>query len=283
MTTANPYPGVNPHLNSLLQQKNGGWHIFHTYFLTNMADWLNRIFPDYYYAAPEESLQISIYDIQTFPPQLRQSWTKPDVLISKTDTPAIAITAANTHAPTLTLPVWVKDEPDNVTGVVIYTANEQAVTRIELLSPANKPGGSHYGQYLEKRQETLHSGLCLVEIDFLHERPPIIPLLPDYTTGDTQAFPYYVLVTDPRPTVKTGNTAFFGIGVMDRLPVIAVPLAGSDSVGLDIGAVYDTTFNKRPFPQRVNITQPPLRFDAYSPLDKQRIIRHMATLADTHE
>lgn len=280
MTTANQYPGVNPHLNSLLQQKKGGWHTFHTYFLTGMADLLNSIFPEQYYAAPEESLQISIYDIQAFPPEVRQSLSRPDILISKREPSAAAITATNTQSPMLTLPVWVKDEPEDVTGLVIYTRDHRAITRIELLSPANKPSGSHYGQYLEKRNETLFSGLCLVEIDLLHERPPIIPLLPDYSRQESNAFPYYILVTDPRPSIKSGKTDIYGVGVLDELPNIAVPLEGEDSVSLDIGTVYNTTFNKRPFPQRVDYTQPPIHFEAYTPLDKQQIIRHMAKIAE---
>lgn len=211
----------------------------------------------------------------------RQSLSKPDILISKTNKPHATITAVDAHAPTLMLPVWVQQEPEEMTSVVIYTQTQRAVTHIELLSPANKPGGSHYGQYLEKRNETLQSGLRLVEIDFIHERPPIIPHLPNYADGEANAFPYYILVTDPHPTVKNGKTAVYGMGIMDVLPVIGVPLEGEDSVGLDIGAVYDVTFNKRPFPERINPMHPPVNFEAYSRLDQQRIIRHIAAMTQT--
>jgi len=36
-------PGINPHLNSALQQRNGGWKSFHAYHLIHMADQLNAI------------------------------------------------------------------------------------------------------------------------------------------------------------------------------------------------------------------------------------------------
>jgi hypothetical protein len=56
------------------------------------------------------------------------------------------------------------------------------VTRLELLSPANKPGYAAYHAYRQKRIETLLTGVPLVEIDYLHETSPIqdrVPVYPD--------------------------------------------------------------------------------------------------------
>ena len=77
------------------------------------------------------------------------------------------------------------EEEETLTGLVIYQAGEGSVlgrpiTRIELLSPANKPPGSHHEQYMVKRLETLKSGLRLVELDYLHESHPVIQALPSY-------------------------------------------------------------------------------------------------------
>jgi len=72
-------------------------------------------------------------------------------------------------------------------------------------------------------------GLRLVEIDYLHERRPIDPRLPTYPSNP-DSYPYYILVSDPRPTYFSGKTAFYGFGVMDALPVIDVPLSDEDVV-----------------------------------------------------
>jgi hypothetical protein len=49
------------------------------------------------------------------------------------------------------------------------------VTAIEILSPKNKRAGEGYNQYLNKRNQVLHSQSHLVEIDLLRggEPPPM--------------------------------------------------------------------------------------------------------------
>ena len=66
-------------------------------------------------------------------------------------------------------------EEKELTSLIIYrvepSGDDKPITRIELLSPSNKPNGSHYQKYISKRQYTLRSQLNLVEIDYLHENP----------------------------------------------------------------------------------------------------------------
>jgi hypothetical protein len=62
MTKGNRYPGINPHLNSALQQRGGGWRSFHAAYLIHLFDWLDEILPENYCVTPEESLQIGVYD-----------------------------------------------------------------------------------------------------------------------------------------------------------------------------------------------------------------------------
>jgi hypothetical protein len=276
----NPYPGINPHLNSLLQRQGGGWHGFHTHLLVTIADSLNAVFPEYYYAEVETSLQILTYDVDTLPLITNPKNTIADVLVSKKPVPHETIAAGETNTPTLTLPIMTDIEGEEIPGLVIYTKPGHAITRIEVLSPANKPGGSHYGQYLQKRAETLYAGLQLVELDFLHERPPILPNLAAYSRRENGAFPYHVLVTDTRTGITHGKTDVYSFGIMDAAPTIAVPLEGSDSVALDVQAVYNATFSKRPYPDKVDYTRTPHNFETYTELDRQLIIRHMAKIAE---
>lgn len=78
------------------------------------------------------------------------------------------------------------------------------VTRIELLSPSNKPGGSDFRVYAEKRVEAIQSGVPLVEIDYLHETPSPLRNLPVYPVH-AEAYLYTIVISDPRPNWQEGG------------------------------------------------------------------------------
>jgi hypothetical protein len=42
----NLYPGINPHLNSFLQQKGGGWQSFHKDYITYLREALDVLLPE---------------------------------------------------------------------------------------------------------------------------------------------------------------------------------------------------------------------------------------------
>jgi hypothetical protein len=155
------------------------------------------------------------------------------------------------------------------------------VTRVELLSPANKPSGSHYDIYLAKRLQTLGSGLRIVEVDYLHERRPIIARIPSYVDRQPGAHPYNIIVNDPRPTFLEGQTQVYGFGVLDRPPIIAVPLAGDDRMVLDIQAIYNRTVESSRLFRLVLVdyAQEPVNFAAYTEADQARIRERMAAIA----
>lgn len=235
----NLYPGVNPHLNSFLQQPNGGWKGFHNLFLAQIYAALEQRLPAAYYVANEQSLQIGIYDAEY------------------------------------------------VASLVIYRMVEggfpgEPVTRIELLSPANKAPGSDYALYLMKREETLYSGLRLVEIDLLHERRPILRAVPSYPDREANASPYSITINDPRPTFQQGMARIYTFGVLDPLPALDIPLDDDDTVTVDFGAAYHATVNNSRLFRSilVDYEQLPAPFDAYAPDDQQRIREFMAKLAD---
>lgn len=196
----NRYPGINPHLNSFLQQQTG-WKGFHARHRADLGAAIDPLLPDAYYIADEESLQIGIYD-RTTQASIAASRTVPDITVYRhRNTGQPQPPTAGVSTPTLTLPVLevADDEPDYLGSLVIYRLEAGVfpgvpVTRLELLSPANKPPGSHAEKYRLKREETLRSGLRLVEIDYLHQQPPITNGVPNYQTGDADAFPYYIAV-----------------------------------------------------------------------------------------
>jgi hypothetical protein len=274
----NQYPGINPHLNSYLQHVKG-WKGFHGRHITHIGDELEKALPDAYYIAQEESLQLSVQS----PPAGNGTThrTEPDILVLRQkEVPAGKVAVQiETDTPTLTL---VALEESDLTAVVIYeTATNEPVTRIELLSPANKFPGSHHRTYRNKRLETLLSGINLVEIDYLHAQPPVDQRLPSYLKRDENAFPYMILVTNPHPNPLDGQLAMYGFGVMSRLPRVAIPLLGRETVALDFGMVYETTFNSlRTYTTIYTDTRTePARFEIYRDADQALIRQQMAIIA----
>ncbi len=279
----NQYPGINPHLNSYLQHVKG-WKGFHGRHITHIGDELEKALPPAYYIAQEESLQLSLQtpdtpDTNGTPP----SRTEPDIMIFRQRNTAGGDVVIQTDiAADTPVRIFSSVNETDLTALMIYrTATNQPVTRIELLSPANKPPGSHYRKYQRKRLETLQSGINLVEIDYLHAQQPIDERLPSYLNRDKEAYPYLVLVNNPHPTIEEGQLAMYGFGVMSRLPRIIVPLLGREAVFLDVGIAYDTTFNSlRTYTTIYTDTRTePARFELYSEPDQLLIREHMAKLA----
>ncbi|MBC8100604.1 MAG: DUF4058 family protein [Armatimonadetes bacterium] len=171
-----------------------------------------------------------------------------------------------------------------LTALVIYqiTADAllgQPVTRLELLSPSNKQGDG-YTQYREKRAAALRAGLCLVEVDYLHETPSPVKGLARYP-ADSAAHPYTIAVSNPTPSFDAGTVMMYGVGVDESLPTIDLPLLPGDSVQVDFDAAYQQVFSSlTAYSLRADYAQPPLHLDRYSARDQQRIAQRMLSIAD---
>lgn len=148
------------------------------------------------------------------------------------------------------------------------------VTRIELLSPSNKPDSYHHEAYQINRNEAIRSGIPLVEIDYLHQQPPIVPGMPVYP-HEADAYPYYVALTDPRPSIEQGHVYGYGFGVMDAIPQIPVPLADDDRVLLDLNRVYHAVFVTGRWGILLDYTQHPAQWHHYRADDQTAIKQWM--------
>lgn len=279
----NLFPGVNPHLNSFLQAEDGGWESFHADHIVHLRMALDEALPLNYYSITEKSLQISAYYLD----EELQHRHQPDITVYQRSKAAPATPTLTATAPAITLPLAGEfpDEEDYFTAVMIYRIEGgklpgNAVTRIELLSPANKPSGSYYRQYLVKRREALRSELSLVEIDYLHETRPISPSLPSYPDNHQDASPYIILVSDPHPSWHEGQMRTYPFGVTEPLPIVEIPLAGMDTVVLNFGLVYNRTIeSSRIFRFIVDYEQEPVNFERYNNADQERIRQHITAIA----
>lgn len=251
----NLYPGINAHVNGYCQQNSSSWQVFHTDHIGDISKSIDALLPAGYLALSEQSLQITGLAPDTGSPT--RSSTRPDVTIMREPGESSGGIAATSEATaivtTYTLDEILRDPAeDNPGSVVIYQAGEgsplgRPVTRLELLSPSNKSGGRHHQQYEARRRQTLEKGLRLVEIDYLHQSPPIAPPIPDYSAGDPEAYPYTILVSDPRPTMAQGAAQLYAWGVLEPLPKIVIPLAGADFVVVDFNAIYHATLQDHRF------------------------------------
>ncbi len=227
----NPYPGVNAHLNSVLQaNEDGDWEMFHAAYINDLARQIDAILPPGYVVGMEKSLQVREYH-----PEGEDE---------------IALRSA-----------------------VIYDIRtqdkRQPVVRIELLSPTNKPPGDGFIQYAEKRDTTLFQRLPLVEIDLLHEQPPVPRTIPSYADQHPGATPYTIYLTDTRRSVEDGSTRVYGFGVDDAIPSIIIPLAEDDQLEVDFNAPYRRTFRELSyFREVVDYHLVPPRFETYWPDDQ---------------
>lgn len=291
----NQYKGINAHLHSNLQNDTDAWSVFHGTHITHLAEAIDALLPPGYVVEPERGLQIKPYhptsgeEIRTQRPKRR----KPDLTIYQTGdyTPPSPPTTEPVTAPTLELPAiesLMLDEEAYLLGIAIRRVEDndmgKPVTWIELLSPSNKPGGTGYAQYLEGRESTLRSGIALVEIDYLHQSPPVINTIPAYPDYEAGAHPYFIAMTNPRPNLREGRLRVYGFDVDTPIPAIPIPLADKDLFTLDFGAVYQRTFKSlSTFWRRVDYAQLPQHFEAYHPADQARIHAVMAQAAEQQQ
>jgi hypothetical protein len=286
----NQYRGVNAHLHSDLQNDSDAWSVFHGTHSALLAFEIDALLPPGYIAEPERGPQIKPYhpvsgeDIRS--ERIRRH--KPDITIYASETSATTSlsSAGSITAPTIELPAiesLTLDEEAFMMGIAIreVSANKlgKPVTWIELLSPTNKSGGSGYNQYHEGRESTLRASIALVEIDYLHQSPPVIPRIPSYPAHEAGGYPYYIAVTNPRPNFRDGLFRVYGIEVDSNLPIVPIPLADEESFNLDFGPVYHRTFaSLAAFSRRVDYEQEPVRVDTYTEIDQQKIRARMETV-----
>ncbi len=256
----NQYKGINAHLHSYFQQVED-WPDFHASHIVDLRREIQRLLPidTGYRVRAEQSLQIAQYDL--FSNQSRTIHTRADIGITRLS----------------------PENQDDMVGIAFYK-DERLVTRLEVLSPANKVGGSHYGDYLEKRDATVRSGIKMVEVDYLHERRSPLAPIPNYTQRETQAFPYYVSITELQGEHKADTTRVYGFRVDDALPVIALPLADDDFIVIDFNTPYQATFggNVTYAALYVDYEQPPLNFESYDEEGQKRIRAVMAQAKVRH-
>jgi hypothetical protein len=281
---------INAHLHSIFQNK-GGWRGFHTTLLTetgrNLQIVLNDMYGERYAVDVEESMQIQ--DEQESPPKRR--YYLPDASIREMSSGAGFVgEAVLEEAPILTIPALETiPESEYYAALSIRTIENdelgESITWLELLSPANKVGGSGYSEYTKKRAVAIANRKSLVEFDFLHETTSPIEGVPSYPHRENGATPYSIAVTDMRDLPDTSlrdQTRVYGFFVDAPIRTITVPLKGTDSVMFNMMDSYNRTYESfLSFSRRVDYEKFPPNFDSYSIDDQERIIRRRRAIIES--
>lgn len=285
-TAQNLYHGVNAHLNSYLQNTAGEWESFHATHISLLALHLDEKLPVGYFARTEKSLQIT---------QEWAEWThrpRPDVTLFGHDHTHSTSSGGVAVAPTATSPVVeTMDIPEDtfLNAVVIYRGDKdnplgRPITRLELLSPTNKPPNKGYPAYRDKRNESLMSGLPLIEIDYLHQLESPVANLPSYPRHEAGAYPYTIVVNDPRPTLETGLTHVYGFRVDEPFPPFVIPLKDDEQIVFNLTAMYAELFGRTRFYQTVvDYEKLPLKYETYAPNDQVRIVERRHQIMHKHQ
>lgn len=282
----NQYGGINAHLHSLLQNE-GGWSDFHARHITHIADTLKiQLRGRGYTVGIEESLQIKrlegsvrepesdvlIYDAQ---PEAR---TQGAVVMQETLTIAELLAEGELSEKTFNSIVISNVKPTR-------SGRGEAVAWIELLSPSNKGGGEDARFYRSKRLEILAAGLVFVELDYLHETPPTFPTIAPYRLPGQHGFsdeghPYHMVILDPREKRERGPAWVKSFDVDEAIPMLSIPLSGSDVLDFDFGVPYRKTFEEGFMGDLVDYSLLPVEFEHYNRHDQSRIAARMIAVLE---
>lgn len=280
----NQYLGINAHANDLMQVASAEWMSFHHDHITDITRALNKVLPPGYEARSERSLQIR--EVQPESKTTRKHAPQPDITAYEVESSPEPATMGPQSAATLVAKIvdTMDISEDDLGAVVIYQVEQddqfgRPVTRIELLSPTNKPPADGYRQYRDKRNIALRSGMPLVEIDLLHWQPAIVKNLKSYP-DEPDSHPYCIIVSDPRPSIQAGKAFFYLFDVDAPMPRFDIPLdQGQKVAAFDLNSVYNLTFENSPALQRlVNYEERPAAFHTYSAADQARILARMETV-----
>lgn len=279
----NQYRGINAHLHSHFQ-RNRGWTEFHQAHIRDIASALKKALHNYpeYTVHIVPSLQRAHYDLYSDAPPAQPTEKRP---ISMSAEPRdLSDIAALIAKPTVTLPIINLFLEDQEISAVIVNFRGSPITRIELISPASKPSGSHHRQYIINRSQALSDLVQLVEVDYLHERRPLISDLTDYYDPENGASPYVITVGRMFSPTGPGEIQVYGFNVEDPIPAVPIPLYDNDILTFDFNMVYHHTFveNTLNGMRLVDYAALPEGFESYNSEDQSRIKRRMELIAEQH-
>lgn len=229
------FPGMNPYLEAPAL-----WSEVHSWLIVELARMLNsQITPKYRAAVEkrvyEETILVGIPDVS---------------VVRQNANPAMRPLASSTA--TLSQPMLVELPESETIGEryleIREVATGEVVTAIEILSPKNKRAGEGRNQYLNKRNQVLHSQSHLVEIDLLRGGEPL-PM------KNTVRSDYRVLVSRVE---QRSMAQLYPFDLRDPLPCFPLPLrAGDQEPPIELGLLMQTVYASAALDLAIDYQQQP--------------------------
>ncbi len=244
-----PFPGMDPYLEGYL------WPDVHHALATKIRQ---QLMP---YLRPRYVARLEVAVVQDNDPAAEIGIMYPDVEIIERRQPikeatveyqaavdsAEKVESREIPPAPVTLRLLEPVEVRLVTVEIRQAGDNRLITAIEILSPVNKRE-PNLSRYRQKRQRFRQAGVHLLEIDLLRrgQRPWRDPRLP--------AAAY--LVTLMR--AATGQIEVWPLALTDRMPVVPVPLRGSDpDTPLDLATALTAIYDEAAYDLSIDYTQPP--------------------------
>lgn len=248
-----PFPGMDPYLESPVH-----WRGFHHLFITTMTQALNAGLPPGFAANIDERVYLVRPERALYPDiaLLERHDAPPPTPRTKGGGAATAVLDA-TDAPFL-LTIFPDEMRESFIEVrTVGGEEEQVVTVIELLSPANKaPGSEGRDPYVRKQEQLLRSDVSLLEIDLLRSGAHTIAVPRGTLQAEFGTWDYLICLH------RGGQRWDFEVWrstVRARLPrCVRVPLTGEHpDVILDLQAAFDHAYDAGPYKRRVDYRKEP--------------------------
>jgi hypothetical protein len=236
------FPGMDPYLEHPLL-----WPSVHSRLIVYLADQLGPRIRPRYSTTIEERVYVEESDRSIIP----------DIWIKKNRPEAPRSDAATALADVdigQRVQVASLEVRETYIEIVDLYRQQQVVTVIEVVSPANKCPGEGEQSYRKKQREVLHSGIHLVEIDLLRSGNHVVAV-PNQIVHNSG--PYDYLISINRAVGLRDEFEFFHRRLQQRLPRIPIPLQEGDSEApLDIQAAVEQVYDAGGYLERIDYGQP---------------------------
>jgi len=219
----------------------GLWPDVHNSLIAALRDALNPLLRPRYVARLEERTYLVEAEGLLFV-------GRPDLTVSSRHADGQA-QAAQKSSGALTVEVPMPDRLRETWLEIRATSSGEAITVLELLSPANKRPGEGRRRYEEKRLSVLGTRTNLVEVDLLRSGEPMVVYGAE-TTAD-----YRVLVSrgDRRPRAE-----LLVFGIRDPIPTFRLPLRREDDEPtVDIGTVLKDLYDRASYDLSIDYRSEP--------------------------
>jgi hypothetical protein len=249
-----PFPGMDPYL-----ENPALWSDVHHNLITECQGLLSSQLRPKYVVKVEERVYIASESDEEPSTQVRV----PDIEVASRTGWESAPFSPGDEATELEVPeplvatTWFEEEVHEAYLTIVDRASEDAVTVIEILSPANKvPNSPGRESFEQKRRQVMYSPTHWVEIDLLRgTRMVRVPR----KAGQYQ----YVIHVSRRTQRPRGQ--LWPIRLPQRLPIIPIPLKAGDPDGrLDLQAALDAAYDRVGYDLRIDYRKEPR-----PPLDKK--------------